>query len=59
MIGSKKITIKGKVMWENSSGERLLIPEERPSDCFGWHKIIVEGKVMWESSEGERVEEMP
>lgn len=59
MIGSKKITIRGKVMWENCNGERLRLPDEKPTDCYGWHKITVGGKVMWESPEGERIKELP
>jgi len=59
MIGNKKITVKGKVMWENNDKERLMNPEERPTDCYGWHKITVNGQVMWESPEGERVRELP
>lgn len=59
MIGSKKTTVKGKVMWENNDKERFMNSEERPTDCYGWHKITVNGQVMWESPEGERVKELP
>lgn len=53
MMG-KKVTINGKIMWENSNGERLKEPDKKPN-TYGWHKVEVEGKVMWENNDGERV----
>ena len=52
----KKVTVNGKVMWEESNGERLKNPDEKPSDLdmYGWKKVTVDGLVMWESPDGER-----
>ena len=50
-----KTDVEGKVMWQNSNGERFKNPDEK-SDMYGWKKTDVNGKVMWESPDGERRE---
>lgn len=55
-MSHKKVSIDGKIMWEDSSKERVFNPDDRPKDLYGWHRVTVDGKRMWESSEGERVE---
>jgi hypothetical protein len=54
MFGAKKIDIDGKIMWEDSDGQRSFGQGEHNNDMYGWRKIEVEGKIMWESPEGER-----
>ena len=50
-----KTDVEGKVMWQNSKGERFKNTEEKP-DMYRWKKTDVDGRVMWESPDGERRE---
>jgi hypothetical protein len=54
MVGAKKTDVNGRVMWEDSDGQRFSSPDDTERDMYGWTKVDVNGRMMWESPEGER-----